>query len=108
VRDAGDWLLDHCPPEYRGYPVLRRHPRVLAVFAAAHVAAMKRGTTDGLARIRVALTDEAPTTVRDAVAALEAEQARLELLERSVAAVRFALESAEVPPRSGGAAIGEP
>ena len=27
------WLLDICPPEYRSYPVLRRHDVVLARFA---------------------------------------------------------------------------
>jgi hypothetical protein len=33
------WLLDLCPPEYRSYPALRRHPVVLARFAVLHVEA---------------------------------------------------------------------
>jgi hypothetical protein len=97
VRDASAWLLDVCPPEYRGYEVLRRHPRVLAAFAAAHVAALRRAATDGLARVRTLLAAEDPGTVSAAVDVLETEQARLELLERSVGAVRFALEAV---PRS--------
>ena len=32
---AAAWLLDICPPEYRSYPVLRRHAVVLARFAVA-------------------------------------------------------------------------
>ena len=44
---AVNWLLDICPPEFRGYPVLRRHEVVLARFAVLHVeacqAAVRRG-----------------------------------------------------------------
>src|SRR3712207_7595058 len=35
-RTAASWLLDICPPEYRSYPVLRRHDVVLARFALLH------------------------------------------------------------------------
>ena len=31
---AVEFLLDCCPSDYRGYPVLRRHPAVLARFAS--------------------------------------------------------------------------
>src|SRR5205823_5855961 len=36
---AAAWLLDLSPPDYRGYPVLRRHLVVLARFAALHLEA---------------------------------------------------------------------
>src|SRR3954462_10783400 len=49
-RTAVNWLLDLCPPEYRGYPALRRHVVVLARFAVLHVeachAAVKRGLSE--------------------------------------------------------------
>ena len=32
-RTAVEWLLDLCPADYRGYPVLRRHPLALAALA---------------------------------------------------------------------------
>src|SRR3954453_10283339 len=38
-RTAVGWLLDICPPEFRSYPVLRRHDVVLARFAVLHVEA---------------------------------------------------------------------
>ena len=38
-RTACNWLLDQCPPDYRAYPALRRHPVVLARFAVLHVEA---------------------------------------------------------------------
>ncbi|MFZ0531016.1 MAG: hypothetical protein WAL91_10840, partial [Propionicimonas sp.] len=36
-RTAVAFLFDCCPADYRGYPVLRRHPVVLARFAAQFV-----------------------------------------------------------------------
>ena len=48
---ATAWLLDLCPPEYRTYPALRRHPVVLARFAVLYVeacqAAVNRGSERG-------------------------------------------------------------
>ena len=47
---AEAWLLDLCPPEYRGYPTLRRHVVVLARFAVLHVegcqVACRRGLSE--------------------------------------------------------------
>ena len=42
-RTATAWLFDLCPPDYRAHDVLRRHPPVLARFAARHVQAGGRG-----------------------------------------------------------------
>ena len=72
VRPPGapDWettatafLLDCCPPDYRSHLVLRRHPVVLARFAAEHVEAQLRAAKDGLAGVRATLADYVPQDV---------------------------------------------
>ena len=107
VVDAVKWLLDQCPPEYRGYPVLRRHPVVLAVFTSAHVAALRGAAADGLAGVRPALAGQDPRTVEAAVAVLATEQARLELLGRAVAAVRDAVERSDAATGAAATSRGE-
>lgn len=86
------WLLDLCPPDYRAYDVLLRHPQVLARFAAHHVASGVAAAREGLATIRHELRDVVPTeTVTAAVAAYEREGARLVATGRSLALVEEAL-----------------
>src|SRR3954452_357592 len=46
------WLLDLCPPEYRTYPAVRRHPVVLARFAVLYVEACQAAVTWGLSEAR--------------------------------------------------------
>jgi hypothetical protein len=86
------WLLDLCPPEYRGYPVLRRHAVVLARFAAVHVeggqAAVRRGLSEARGALR-GLVDA--DTVAGAVEAWQAEEARLVAERRAVGLVEEAL-----------------
>src|SRR4051812_38976901 len=64
VRPPGapDWdvsavafLFDCCPADFRSYPVLRRHPLVLALFAAHFVAGQCRAAQEGLAGVRTSL-----------------------------------------------------
>jgi hypothetical protein len=98
--EAVAWLLDQCPGDFRGYPVLMRHPRVLAEFAADHVDAQRQGLRSTIASLRSRLRDEAPDVVVRALAVAEREQARLELVAASVEAVRQAL-LARGPERSG-------
>ena len=86
------WLLDLCPPEYRRYEVLRRHPLVLARFAAWHIAGAREAARRGLERIRTDLTEFVPPeTVSAAVAAMEREGARLISVAREVDLVERAL-----------------
>ncbi len=86
------WLFDLCPPDYRAYDVLRRHPQVLARFAARHVQAGVEAAREGLATVRDELRDVVPTeTVTAAVAAYEREGARLMTTGRAVALVEEAL-----------------
>ena len=92
-RSAVAWLFDLCPPDYRAYEVLRRHPQVLARFAARHVQAGVQAARDGLATVRHELREAVPTeTVEAAVAAYEREGARLMATGRALALVEEALQ----------------
>lgn len=89
---ATAWLLDLCPPEYRSYGVLRRHPVVLARFAALHVEAGQAAVRKGLSEARAALRDVADgDTVEEAILTWHAEEARLMAERRSVGLVEEAL-----------------
>ncbi|MGN6128748.1 MAG: hypothetical protein ACTHOK_00235 [Nocardioidaceae bacterium] len=89
---AVKWLLDICPPEYRSYPVLRRHEVVLARFAVLHVEAAQAAVRRGLSEARAALRDVASSdTVEAAVETWQAEAARLLAERRAVGLVEEAL-----------------
>ena len=91
-RTAVAWLLDVCPPEYRGYPVLRIHEVVLARFALLHVEAAQAAVRRGLSEARGVLRDvAAPDTVEAAILAWQAEEARLTAERRAVGLVEEAL-----------------
>ena len=86
------WLLDLCPPEYRGYPVLRRHAVVLARFATLHVEAGQVAVRRGLSEARGALRGVVDAdTVERAVEVWQAEEARLLAERRAVGLVEDAL-----------------
>jgi hypothetical protein len=89
---AASWLLDICPPEYRSYPVLRRHVVVLARFAVLNVEASQAAVRRGLSEARALLRDVAePATVEAAVETWHAESARLAAERRAVGLVEEAL-----------------
>ena len=91
-RTAAGWLLDISPPEYRAYPVLRRHVVVLARFALLHVEASQAAVRRGLSEARAALRDVAePETVEAAVQTWHVESARLLAERRAVGLVEEAL-----------------
>ncbi|HEX6246728.1 MAG TPA: hypothetical protein VFZ64_02545 [Nocardioidaceae bacterium] len=91
-ESAIGWLLDICPPEYRSYPVLRRHAVVLARFATLHVEASQAAVRRGLSEARAVLRDVAqPETVESAVETWHAEAARLAAERRAVGLVEEAL-----------------
>ncbi len=86
------WLLDQCPPEYRAYAGLRRHPVVLARFAVLHVEAMQAAARAGLSQGRTSLADvAAPDVIERALETWQLEQARLLGLRRAVGLVEEAL-----------------
>ncbi|MDO5499997.1 MAG: hypothetical protein Q4F67_09990 [Propionibacteriaceae bacterium] len=89
---AVTWLLDCCPADYRAYPVLRRHPVVLARFAAQFVESQYRASQAGLAGVRDSLGDQvAPHVVEAAVEAWQDQTAHLVRVRRAVALVEEAL-----------------
>ncbi|WP_052462530.1 hypothetical protein [Nigerium massiliense] len=101
VRPPGapDWeatatafLLDCCPADYRQYPVLRRHPVVLAQFAAQCVEAQVGACAAGLSEVRVKLGDLIAAEVLEAATLAWHEQdAVLRRRRREVALVEEAL-----------------
>ena len=92
-ESAVPWLLDLCPADYRAHEVLRRHPEVLARFAAHHVEAALDGARGAYAGARRELRDRVDPEVLDAaLRALEAEGARLARASREVALVEEALQ----------------
>ena len=89
---AAAWLLDQCPPDYRSYPVLRRHAVVLARFAVLHVEASRHAVERGLSEARGGLREVAsPDVVEAAVETWHREAARLLGLRRAVGLVEEAL-----------------
>ena len=86
------WLLDICPPEYRSYPVLRRHDVVLARFAVLHVEACQAAARRGLSEARAELRDVTDQdTVEAAISTWHTEAARLLAERRAVGLVEEAL-----------------
>lgn len=99
-RRAVGWLLDLCPPEYRGYPVVTRQPVVLARLAARHVEASLEAQRRATATARVDLRDHVPPQVLDELLeTLDVEQARLLASRRAVALVEEALRGRRFVPR---------
>ena len=100
VRTATSYLLDCCPPDYRGYPVLLKHPVVLARFARQFVSSQLMATQANLAGARPDLMDWVETaTVEAAVAVLQAEEARMVRQVRAVSLVEQALRDVRFTPK---------
>lgn len=99
-ESATAFLLDCCPADYRAYPVLRRHPVVLAMFAFQFVESQVKASTEGLARVRTGLADYvSPEVAQEAVEAWTTEGARLVRLRREVGLVGDALRGKVFVPR---------
>jgi hypothetical protein len=99
-RSAVAWLLDLCPPDYRAHEVLRRHPVVLARFAAGHVASAVEAARAGLRTVRADLRGVVPPEAIDAaIAAYEREGRRLVQAGRAVVLVDAALRGERHVPR---------
>ena len=94
------FLFDCCPADFRSYAVLRRHPLVLARFAAHFVAGQARSAQEGLAGIRTSLRGEvAPDVVEAAAEAWLEQAARLSRTKRAVGLVEGALRGQQFRPR---------
>jgi hypothetical protein len=109
VRPPGapDWettavayLFDCCPADFRAYAVLRRHPLVLARFAAHFVAGQCRSAQEGLAGLRTSLQGAVGAEVVESAAEAWLEQAaRLARTRRAVGLVEEALQGQVFKPR---------
>jgi hypothetical protein len=94
------WLLDQCPPEYRGYPVITRHPVALAWLTGRHVDAALAANRTALASVRGEVADDlTPSALHDLIEALQAEQVRLIAVRRAVGLVQDALRGVTYVPR---------
>ena len=99
-RSAVGWLFDLCPAEYRAHEVLRRHPVVLARFAAGHVGAAVEAARNGIRTARAELGRVVgPEVVEAAIAAYEREGRRLLVVGRQVALVDAAFRGERHVPR---------
>ena len=99
-RSAVGWLFDLCPPDYRAHDVLRRHPVVLARFAAGHVASAVSAARDGLRTLRAELKGVVPPdAVEAAIGAYDREGRRLVRTGRQIALVEAALRGERYVPR---------
>ena len=97
---ATAYLLDCCPADFRAYPVLRRHPVVLAQFAARFVEGQCQTTRDGLAQVRTALRrDVSPAVLEEAAQAWLEQGARLARTRRAVNLIGDALHGWVFVPR---------
>jgi hypothetical protein len=100
TRSATGWLLDQCPPEYRGHPVVVRHPVALAWLAGLHVAGQAQAVRRALATARADLVDELPPAVTaELLETLETERVRLIAVARAVDLVADALRGHRYVPR---------
>mgnify|MGYP003410944807 FL=1 len=100
LSSAESFLLDCCPAEYRGYPVVRRHPVVLARMAQEFVASQLLATRSGLTGLRASLSGVVDADTADqAAGVLQQEEARLIRVARGVDLVGQALRDARFKPR---------
>jgi hypothetical protein len=97
---AAEWLLDLCPADFRGYPVLRRHPLALAWLAGRSVDAARQAMATALGRGRAELAESLPPgAVVDVLQTVEREQARLLAAARGVTLIEQALRGHRHIPR---------
>jgi hypothetical protein len=97
---ALQWLLDLCPPDYRGYGVLQRHPLALAWLAGQHVAGSRQACARALATARDQLADDlGPGALQQVLQTIEQEQARLIAAARAIGLIEQALRGHRYVPR---------
>jgi hypothetical protein len=94
------WLFDLCPPDFRGYELLRRQPVVLARLAGDQVTAAVAACRHGLQTARADLRGlVGPQVIEETIALYEHEAARLAAVERSLRLVEAALQGRRFLPR---------
>ena len=97
---AVSWLLDHCPPDYRGYAGWRRYPVALAWVATRHIEAQLVAMRQAYREARVELGELVPADgLAQILADLEAEGVRLLAAKRSAGLLYDALQGKRYVPR---------
>jgi hypothetical protein len=97
-RAATGWLLDQCPPDYRGHLVITRHPVALVRLAVLHLTGSVHAVREAIATARAELGDRLPPQTLEALLeALETELARLLAAGRSARLLEQALRDVRVP-----------
>lgn len=97
---AREFLLDLCPPEYRGYPPLSRHLLLLVRLTARQLAAQRVGTETATASLRADLAGYLPVAVvEEGLGTLRAEQYRLERQMAQVSLLEQAMRGRRFVPR---------
>ena len=94
------WLLDQCPPDYRGYAGWRRHPIALAWLAGRHLDGQVVAMRDAWREARVAVGPHVPAdALEDILREIEAEGMRLRAASRSTHLLQEALQGKVFAPR---------
>lgn len=97
---ATAWLLDQSPAEYRGYPLLRKYPVVLAWLTEQNVRATLDSTRQAYATAREQLgADHDAAVITEVLRTLETDGARLLAAVREVRLVHAALRGESFTPR---------
>ena len=97
---AVGWLLDHCPPDYRGYAGWRKNPVALAWVAARHIDAQLEAMRQAYREVRVDLGDLVSTEALSEIQSdLEAEGLRLRAASRGAQLLYEALQGRRYVPR---------
>ena len=94
------WLLDQCPPDYRGYAGWRKHPIALAWLAGRHLEGQVVAMRDAWREARVAVGPHVPTeALEEILGEIEAEGMRLRAASRSTHLLHEALQGKVFAPR---------
>lgn len=97
---AVGWLLDLCPPDYRGYDAWRRHPLALSWIAARHVEGEVVVMREAYRQARVELGRHLPPeALPEILGVLEREGLRLRAAARSAALIHAAFTGEHFVPR---------
>ena len=94
------WLLDHCPPDYRGYAGWRKNPVALAWVAVRHIDAQLEAMRQAYREVRIELADLVSTEALAQIQSdLEAEGLRLRASARGAQLLYDAMQGKRYVPR---------
>ncbi len=94
------WMLDQCPPDYRGYAGWRKHPIALAWITCRHLEGQVAATRDAWREARVEIGPHVPTeALTEILSEIEAEGIRLVAATRSARLLHEALQGKVFAPR---------